>query len=180
MNASPIGYSSARALLLRTFLTLAIVLGAGTANAGMEVQSVKDGEVVDLDNMIGQGKWTLVMLWATNCHICHEQKPKISAFHNEHKDSDAHVVGIALDGIERVDAVNAYLDKNKPSFPNYVGNIAIIASHYMALTEESLRGTPTYLLFNPEGELLGNNPGPLSVEAIEKFMARNDAEKATG
>ena len=40
------------------------------------------------------------------------------------------------------------------------------------MTEENLRGTPTYLLFNPEGELLGNNPGRLSVEAIESFIAR--------
>ena len=46
------------------------------------------------------------------------------------------------------------------------------------MTEENLRGTPTYLLFSPVGELLGNNPGRLSVEAIESFIARKT--EATG
>lgn len=154
------------------FIALLLSGVAGTATAGMEVHSVKSGDIVDLDTMIGQGKWTLVMIWHTNCHICHEQKPKISVFHDQHKDIDAHVVGIALDGPDRMGAVKAYIEKNKPTFPNYVGDIAIVASHYLSMTEESLRGTPTYLLFNPEGELLGNNPGPLSVDAIESFMAR--------
>ena len=74
--------------------------------------------------------------------------------------------------MERLDAIKANMENHKTSFPSLVGNIAIVASYYQYLTEESLRGTPTYLLFNPEGELVGNNPGPLSVEAIEKFMAR--------
>ncbi len=180
VNHAAVTYAFSKRTLQNVFLAFALVMAAGTANAGMEVQSRESGEVVDLDTIIGQGKWTLVMLWATNCHICHEQKPKISAFHNEHKDLDAHVVGIAIDGMANVDKINAYIEKNKPSFPNYVGNIAIVASHYMGLTEESFRGTPTYLLFNPDGELLGNNPGPLRVEAIEGFMARHNEAKANG
>ena len=173
MNASLVRKFTAPLTFLRVaFIALLMSGFASTATAGMEVHSVKNGDIVDLDTMIGQGKWTLVMIWATNCHICHEQKPKISAFHDKHKDTDAHVVGIALDGPERMDAIKAYIEKNKPTFPSYAGDIAIVASHYLAMTEESLRGTPTYLLFNPEGELLGNNPGPLSVDAIERFMAR--------
>jgi len=159
--------------LLASFLVAGPLLaGMGTANAGMELQAVEDGAAADLDNLTGQGKWTLVMIWATNCHICHVQKPEISAFHNEHKEVDAHVIGIALDGVDNVDAVKEYVKDNNVSFPSYVGELAIIASHYFGMTEENLRGTPTYLLFNPEGELLGNNPGPLSVEAIERFMDR--------
>ena len=137
----------------------------------MELQQV-DGTVVDLDDYRGDGRWLLVMLWATTCHICEMQKPEISAFHDEHKDSDAHVLGIALDGMERLEAIKENIQQHKTSFPSLVGNIAIVASFYQHITEESLRGTPTYLLFNPGGELVGNNPGPLSVEAIENFMAR--------
>ena len=147
-----------------------MVILASPARAGMELQHV-DGEIVDLDDFRGDGRWLLVMLWATSCHICEMQKPEISAFHDQHKDNDAHVLGIALDGMERLDAIKANMETHKTSFPSLVGNIAIVASHYQSMTEENLRGTPTYLLFNPEGELVGNNPGPLSVEAIEKFMA---------
>jgi len=161
-------------LVQPVILSAVLALGfAGPASASLELQSVEDGTQVDLKSLIGNGKWTLVMLWAVDCHICHEQKPEISRFHNEHKDTDAHVVGISLDGVSNIDRVKGYIGDNDVSFPNYVGNVAIIASNYFAMTEESFRGTPTYLLFNPEGELLGNNPGPLRVKAIEEFIERN-------
>ncbi len=152
----------------------ALLLVPGLVQASMEIQEL-DGNIVRLDERVGGGKWLLVMLWATDCHICKQQKPEISRFHDKHKDIDAEVLGIALDGIGAVDKVKSYLDNHKPSFPNYVGDIAIVASHYLVLTEESLRGTPTYLLFNPEGELVGNNPGPLSVESLEQFIAKKAA-----
>jgi len=163
--------ASAR-LVLAISLSLSLALTGGLASA-MELQSVESGEEVKLEDLTGNGKWTLVMIWATQCHVCHIQKPDISAFHDKHKDTDAEVIGIALDGVEGLGAVKDYIAENKPSFPSYVGNNAIIASHYFGMTEESLRGTPTYLLFNPEGELLGNNPGYLKVPAIEKFIARH-------
>lgn len=173
MKTALITLINQRGTFFKSLITAMLLVAASTASsAGMELQSVEDGTPISLDDLTGQGKWTLVMIWATNCHICHIQKPEISAFHNKHKDSDAHVVGIALDGIDQIDAVSDYIAKNNVSFPSYVGNVAIIASHYFGMTEENLRGTPTYLLFNPEGELLGNNPGQLSVEAIESFMAR--------
>jgi len=156
---------------IKTVVTALLLTAVGVVN-GMELQSIEDGAPVELENLTGHGKWTLVMIWATNCHICKIQKPDISAFHNEHKDIDAHVVGVALDGYDRVDAVVDYVKDNNVSFPNYVGNGAIIASHYFGMTEEMFRGTPTYLLFNPEGELLANNPGLLTVEALESFIAR--------
>jgi len=170
-------YKKITHLVLPVILSVGLALGiAGPASANLDLQSVEDGTEVDLKSLIGNGKWTLVMLWAVDCHICHEQKPEISRFHNEHKDIDAHVVGISLDGLANVKRVNDYIADNDVSFPNYVGNVAIIASNYFAMTEESFRGTPTYLLFNPEGELLGNNPGPLRVAAIEEFIARKEAK----
>lgn len=165
-----------RSVFFKVCVAVALTIGAGSVSAGMELQAVEDGAAADLDELTGNGKWTLVMVWAINCHICHEQKPEISAFHDKHKDSLAHVVGISLDGVDRVEAVKNYIDKNNVSFPSYVGDVGIIASHYYGMTEANLRGTPTYLLFSPEGELLGNNPGKLTVSAIESFIARKTAE----
>jgi thiol-disulfide isomerase/thioredoxin len=133
-----------------------------------------DGERLDEGPAVGNGKWTLVMIWATDCPICKQQKPVISAFHDKHKDVDAAVFGIALDGRPGLQEVRDYLDEHVVSFPNYVGEYPVIAINYQELTEEDLRGTPTYLLFDPEGELQGNNPGPISVEAIERFIERHD------
>ncbi len=152
-------------------LAVVAVIAVNPAHAGMELQQI-DGTVVDLDEYRGDGKWLLVMLWATDCPICEAQKPEISAFHEKHKDGDAQVLGIALDGMENVDLVKANMEQHQTSFPSLIGNIAIVASHYQSMTEENLRGTPTYLLFNPEGELVGNNPGLLRTEALEQFIAQ--------
>jgi peroxiredoxin len=154
--------------LLVAMLTLASM---PTVQAGMELHQL-DGEIVDLDDYTGNGKWLLVMLWSTSCHICEEQKPSISEFHEAHREVDAEVLGIAIDGMASIDEIKNNIERHPTSFPSLVGEIVIVASHYQGMTQESLRGTPTYLLFDPEGNLVGNNPGPLRVEAIEQFMAR--------
>ncbi len=157
--------------IIAIMAVLALLATTSPARAGMELHEL-DGEIVDLDDYRGNGKWLLVMFWSTTCHICEEQKPDISDFHTRHKDIDAEVLGIALDGMENIDAVKKNMQQHKTSFPSLVGNLVIVASHYQGLTQESLRGTPTYLLFDPQGELVGNNPGPLRTEAIEAFMER--------
>ncbi len=158
-------------------LLVALMLGAGTlAHAGDNpFRDLVDteGAPASSSTTVGNGKWTLVMIWATDCHICTEQKPEISAFYDKYKDTMVDVFGIALDGPKRLDAVNDYLAKHKPTFPNYVGDFQMVGLNYQSLTEEPLRGTPTYLLFNPAGELKGNNPGPVRPEAIESFIERN-------
>jgi len=142
------------------------------SSAGLEMHSVDDGQPVNLENLTGQGKWTLVMIWATSCILCQSQKPIISAFHEKHKDLDAHVVGIALDGVKNIGKVRRYISQHDVTFPNYVSQMKSAASHYFGVTDEQFRGTPTYLLFSPQGELIGKNPGLLSAEAIEDFISR--------
>jgi len=132
-----------------------------------------NGELAGEQTAVGKGKWTLVMLWSTDCHICTLQKPEISAFYDKYKSTTVDVFGIALDGARRMDAVKNYLAEHQPTFPNYVGDYQMVALNYQSLTEENLRGTPTYLLFDPNGELKGNNPGPVTPSAIERFIAKN-------
>ena len=152
--------------------TLLLSTSGPASSAGLEMHSVDDGSPVTLENLTGQGKWTLVMIWATTCILCRSQKPVISAFHDKHKNGDAHVIGVALDGVNNLGEVRKYIDEHHVTFPNYVSQMTLAASHYLGVTDEQFRGTPTYLLFSPEGELIGKNPGLLSAEAIENFIAR--------
>ena len=131
------------------------------------------GDEASIAEHFNNGKWTLVMLWATDCHICKEQKPMMSAAHNERKNIDFTVMGIAIDGHSALGKVNQYLEKYNPSFPSYVGDITTVAFNYEVLTEEQFRGTPTYLLFNPENELMASQPGRIGKEALFDFIAAN-------
>ena len=135
-----------------------------------EAQTLK-GDTVNLADQIGQGKWTLVMFWQVECSVCRQQEPIISEFHEKYKDLNAEVIGISIDGMQRIDDVKEFLAARDLSYPNYVGDLGMMAFNYQAITEVPFRGTPTYLLFNPAGELLGDNPGPVRMEALEKFIA---------
>ena len=154
-------------------LSSLLIASSGPASSSeLAMHSVDDGQPASLESLTGQGRWTLVMIWATTCILCQSQKPIISAFHEKHKNLDAHVVGIALDGVRNIGKVRKYIDEHNVTFPNYVSQMQPTALHYFGITDEQFRGTPTYLLFSPEGELIGKNPGLLSAEAIENFIAR--------
>lgn len=163
----------------RVFRTCAVIallaLGVSPGHAAdipiLDSKSL-DGANKDLNAFVGKGKWTLVMFWATDCGICMRQKPVISEFHNKHKNGDAQVVGVAIDGYEEIDAINAYVAEHKPSFPTLVAELPILSMNYQIATEEQFRGTPTYWMFDPKGDLVGNNPGPVRIEALESFMAK--------
>lgn len=156
---------------------LAAVLASSSLSASLNAPF---GDLVDVDGNkvttaanLGNGKWQLVMIWATNCHVCAEMKPKLSEFHNEHKDIDAQVYGVALDGHDRIDEVKQYMQRHNVSFPTFVGELGLVAANFELNSQVPLRGTPTYLLFNPAGELMAIDYGMLNIDAIERFMARN-------
>ncbi len=156
----------------------ALCLFAGCQAAVAESDSVDfdlldlKGTPVKLSQLLGGGQWLLVMIWATDCVICMEEKPRISDFHDRYKDTMARVIGIALDGYEKKTLIERFIQKHRTTFPTFTGDLASIARSYELSTQERLRGTPTYLLYTPDGDLVGNNPGPLSDGAIARFIEK--------
>ena len=132
-----------------------------------------DGESSAVHPAIGKGKWTLVMVWATTCHICETDKPLFSKFHDKHKDGNIEVFGISIDGHDKLPAVQRYLAARDVSFPNSVGDFLTVSSNMVQIAEEPVRGTPTYMLFDPEGEIKGVHAGHLAPDKVELFLAAN-------
>ncbi|MGV6858128.1 MAG: TlpA family protein disulfide reductase [bacterium] len=130
-----------------------------------------EGRTVSLAQLSGKEQWLLVMFWATTCAICEAQKPLLSQFHDSHKEKDANVIGVVIDGPGAKEAIRKSLIRYPVSFPTYVADLGLLALNYEIATGEPFRGTPTYWLLDPNGKLVGVNPGPLRVEAIEKFIA---------
>ena len=153
-------------------LILIISVDAFARASDMQVKSLT-GESVALSSYFEPGKWTLVMLWTTYCGTCRSQYPVVSEFHNKHKDSDAKVIGISLDGIGVIDKVRAYIHEKPMTFDSAVLDVDEFRPAYKALTEESFTGTPTYLMFDPDGALVAHVPGLITVEGVEQFIAEN-------
>ena len=152
-----------------TSLIVCLLFLTPFANA-FELQEF-DGKTVTLDDKIGNDRWTLVMFWAHDCGICRAEFPALSEFNSPRQDVD--VIGISIDGDEKKHLAQEFLDTTESSFVSYITSFSLVSFNYNALTEEDFRGTPTFLLFNPEGELLGNNPGKMSIESLEAFISRN-------
>ena len=176
MNAAP-GRRSARRAVRRTVrraaaaLVVATLACVGPASA-FELQTL-DGTRTRIDDHTGDGRWTLVMLWTTDCIPCEAQKPMIEAFHRDHRDVDARVVGVALDGMGMIDEIRAINARHESSYPVLVAFDDVFAEQFEALTGKPFRATPTYLLYDRRGGFAGANVGPVAREALDRAVARD-------
>lgn len=125
---------------------------------------------VDLTDHVGDGRWTLVMFWSTDCIPCEQQKPMIEAFHRDHVANDAQVIGVALDGMENRAEIQRLIEHHEPSYPNLVVFTDVFHRQYNELTGKDFRATPTYLLFDPTGNLAGVRTGKIERALLESVL----------
>lgn len=155
----------------------ALALAASLAVLGSHAHALtllkRTAAPMDFNKLIGDGRWTVVMLWATDCVPCEVQKPDVDAFHVNHVDKDARVVGVALDGVDQLRAINKAMRLTPTRFPNYVSNYEQMTKDIRAITGEEYDGlTPTYILFDPTGKYVKANFGPIEMSAIEAVIDR--------
>ncbi len=132
-----------------------------------------EGEETSLGQQVSYGKWSVVIFWRHDCEFCKREVPGLSAFHNRNKDSRAQVIGVNIDGYANKALAEGFIAENQPAFPSLIGEIRTVGQSFLQLTEEGLRGTPTYMLFNPEGQLVAIQLGLLDPTAIEDFIVRH-------
>jgi len=128
------------------------------------------GKTHDLTEYTGKGKWLIVMIWVSDCHVCNKEVKNYIEFHNKHKDKDATILGISIDGWEKKKDALAFIDRHKVTFPNLIGSPEGVTELYAQLTGGFMVGTPTFLVFSPAGELLAQQTGAVPVETIEEFI----------
>jgi peroxiredoxin len=130
------------------------------------------GKTHKLDQYTGDGRWTVVMLWAHDCHVCNQEIDQYKAFHDKHKDSDAHVLGISVDGFANKPKAEKFISRHEVNFPSLLGEPMDMARMYFDLTGYNWRGTPTFLIYAPDGELVIQQVGAVPTPLIEKFMTQ--------
>jgi len=121
--------------------------GKDTALSGLE------GEDMRLSDYIGKGKWVLFNVWGPKCPPCIEEVSELTSFHDDHEDSDAIVVSLALDfpsfGYAKADQVAAFVDDYFVNFPVMLGDSVLSEK----ITGKRLLGMPTTYLYAPDGTL---------------------------
>jgi peroxiredoxin len=159
-------------------LLLASLLLFASAIAQAGVLTDFSGNPRSIDDYTGNGKWLVVMFWASDCHICGKEAHEYVAFHSKNKDSDAHVLGITIDGLANKEAAQGFVDEHKLNFPNLIGSAEDIAGMYYELTGEFWIGTPTFFIYDPSGKLRAAQAGAVPAEILENFIAENNVAVA--
>ena len=147
--------------------------------ASAEIKGFEDfnGKPQVLENYLGKGKWTIVMMWASDCHICNREAHEYVDFHMIHSDTDATVLGISLDGDSRKKAAEKFIKKHSVDFPNLIAEPEYVSALYKELTGQYFAGTPSFLIYSPEGELKAAQAGAVPTKLIEDFIKKNPAKK---
>ena len=122
-----------------------------------------EGEMQSLDQY--KGKWLIVNYWATWCGTCMKEMPELINFHENNKDSDAVVVGINFESIERKNLKEFVSDKAIP---------------YTVLNTEPVRVTPigkvpalpTTYIVDPEGNVVAGSVGIVTQQDLESYIAQ--------
>lgn len=135
------------------------------------------GKPQALENHLGNGKWLVVMMWASDCYVCNKEAHQYVDFHMIHSDTDATVLGISLDGESRKKDAEKFIKKHSVDFPNLIAEPEYVSALYQNLTGQFFAGTPTFLIYSPDGELKAAQAGAVPTTIIEDFIKQSSSKK---
>jgi len=138
---------------------------ATTAQADLKLPD-PEGRMHSVSDHLGKGKWTVVVIWSVDCPICKKDIFHMAFFHDEHKNRDATVLGISIDGVKDRQRVTKFISDQSLSFPNLIGSVDTPEK----LSKKSFVGTPTYFIFNPQGQFMTQLVGPVTQEQMERYI----------
>ena len=99
----------------------ALLLLAGTVAAADAPRVAGEIDAKGLARAIARenGKVVLVNFWATWCVPCREEFPDLVRLEKDYRDRGLSVLGVSTDFDKQLPAVEKFLAKNRPEFPNY-------------------------------------------------------------
>jgi len=148
-------------------LFLSIITAAALSTAANAFTTF-EGEKTTIEEKVGNGKWTVVKVWASDCHACRIHMPDMVEFNGTM--DNVEILGIALDGQPGKEAAQDMIDEYKVPFTNILSNVIELNAWMELNAEESLVGTPTFMIFSPDGKLAALQAGILPTTSLEKFI----------
>lgn len=162
---------TARIPFIIVFFLVLVFFASKNAIASDLVLRNIDGSDDTLGRYLGKGQWIVFNIWGPRCPPCLEEMPELVSFHEDHKESDAMVVSLALDypgfGYAKPKEVKAFIDDYFITFPVLLGDSEIAGQ----VTGRYLSGTPTTYLYDPNGELVALQVGMVTQALIEEFIS---------
>ncbi len=124
------------------------------------------GQATSIEAFTGKGKWLIVQAWSSNCSICDKAMPGLVKASRSFP--NARVLGVSLDGNKHT--TQKFVNKHHINFPTLISNNNEFNDYLLKVADEGLRGTPTYLIFDPKGNLKAMQPGDIPPTTLQNFL----------
>jgi len=127
-----------------------------------------DGKPVSVSDY--HGKWVIVNFWATWCPPCLDEIPDLVDLYDNNRDRLV-VLGVNYEETNR-EYLKEFVETHLMSYP-------IMQMDPEPMTSLGpVTGLPTTYIISPEGERVARQEGPITREAVEKYIKRKEASRA--
>jgi thiol-disulfide isomerase/thioredoxin len=114
-----------------------------------------------------QGRWELVMFWATYCPICKRDFEKLAKFIEDNPSINLTIVGVVTDGLEAKQKAISQIDSRNLNYTHMLTDFDRSNELYQGITQSRLIGVPSQLLYNTKNELAGFSRNAIDLDALE-------------
>ncbi len=114
-----------------------------------------------------EGRWELVMFWATYCPICKKDFEKVAQFIEENPSIPLSIVGVVTDGLEAKQKALRQIDERNLNYTHVLTDFDHSNELYHEITQSRLIGVPSQLLYNTNNELVGFSRNAIDLDALE-------------
>lgn len=170
MRINPMKILSALSILA---ICLALAL---TVNSSEQTSSSASGKLIlepqgDIQNSVTEqlkeGRWELVMFWATYCPVCKTDFEKLTTFINDNPDLPFTVVGVVVDGVDEKEKALKQIDDRNLDYAHVITDFDHGSKFYTQASNSALVGVPSQLLYNKDNQLVGYSRNAIDIEALE-------------
>lgn len=117
-----------------------------------------------------EGRWELVMFWATYCHICKKDFEKLADFIKDNPSIPLTIVGVVTDGVEEKQKVLRQINERNLNYTHVLTDFDHSNALYKDVTQSTLIGVPSQLLYNTENKLAGFSRNSIDLDALELLV----------
>ncbi len=150
---------------LSTYIVLLFSMALSSASMAM---TNFQNQLDSIDSYIGKGQWLIVQAWSSKCSICNKTMPALVKA--SHSFPNARLIGVSLDG--NLASARRFANKHKVNFPTLVSNNNEFNNYLLKIADEGLKGTPTFLIFDPKGKLQALQPGSVPPATLQNFLMK--------
>ncbi len=154
-------------------VTLFIFIIAVSLSSMTLAMSNLNGQPASINSFKGKGNWLIVQAWASSCAVCNREMP--SFVKAAHSFPNTRVIGVSLDGNKTT--AQSFVNKHRVNFPTLLSNTNEFNQYLKQIAGEKLVGTPAFLIFNPQGNLVAVQQGNVPPENLRNFLRKKQSHR---